>query len=133
MDETSAAKLDHIAIYVRDADRSAAFYKELFDLRQVPAPVPFARWLMLADGSMLHIVPGRPSRVTNARWDHIAFAVPDLTEMVRRLEARKLRWSDINDNPAPQTRPDGVQQIFIQDPDGYWIEINDGLKQRARR
>ena len=22
-------------------------------------------------------------------------------------------------------RPDGVSQTFIQDPDGYWIEIND--------
>lgn len=23
------------------------------------------------------------------------------------------------------TRPDGIKQIYLQDPDGYWIEIND--------
>ena len=23
------------------------------------------------------------------------------------------------------TRPDGVHQIWFQDPDGYWIEVND--------
>jgi hypothetical protein len=23
------------------------------------------------------------------------------------------------------TRVDGVHQIWLQDPDGYWIEIND--------
>jgi lactoylglutathione lyase len=23
------------------------------------------------------------------------------------------------------TRVDGVQQIWLQDPDGYWVEIND--------
>jgi len=23
------------------------------------------------------------------------------------------------------TRPDGVHQIWFQDPDGYWLEIND--------
>jgi catechol-2,3-dioxygenase len=22
-------------------------------------------------------------------------------------------------------RPDGVKQIYFQDPEGYWIEIND--------
>jgi len=23
------------------------------------------------------------------------------------------------------TRVDGVKQVWIQDPDGYWLEIND--------
>ena len=23
------------------------------------------------------------------------------------------------------TRPDGVKQIYFQDPDGYWIEVNN--------
>ena len=23
------------------------------------------------------------------------------------------------------TRPDGVKQVYFQDPDGYWIEVND--------
>ena len=22
-------------------------------------------------------------------------------------------------------RPDGVHQLYFQDPDGYWIEVND--------
>ena len=26
---------------------------------------------------------------------------------------------------TPQVRPDKVQQIYLQDPDGYWIEVND--------
>lgn len=116
---------------MRDADRSAAFYRELFDLRQVPAPVSFARWLMLGNGCMLHIVPGRPSPATNAKWDHMALSVPDLDAMIRRLEARGLPWSDINGRPAPQVRSDGVRQIFIRDPDGYWIEINDAMGRRG--
>jgi lactoylglutathione lyase len=31
---------------------------------------------------------------------------------------------------VPQVRSDGVKQIFVQDPDGYWIEINDAAKYR---
>jgi hypothetical protein len=23
------------------------------------------------------------------------------------------------------SRPDGIKQIYLQDPDGYWIEVND--------
>ena len=26
---------------------------------------------------------------------------------------------------TPQVRPDKVKQIYLQDPDGYWLEVND--------
>ncbi len=26
---------------------------------------------------------------------------------------------------AINTRPDGMRAIFVQDPNGYWFEIND--------
>ena len=29
------------------------------------------------------------------------------------------------DSKEPQVRPDGIKQVYLQDPDGYWIEIND--------
>jgi hypothetical protein len=32
---------------------------------------------------------------------------------------------------SPQVRSDGVRHIFVQDPDGYWIEINDSLKKKS--
>ena len=28
-------------------------------------------------------------------------------------------------NKGPEIRPDGVKQIYFQDPDGYWIEVDD--------
>ncbi len=42
-----------------------------------------------------------------------------------------------NSKGAPQvkqTRPDGVQQIYVVDPEGHWIEINDevGLMDGSR-
>lgn len=94
-----AAGLDHVAIFVRDADRSAAFYRKLFGLRQVPAPVPFARWLVMGNGTMLHIVGGRTAPVRNARWDHLALAVPDLAALIARLEAKGVTRSDLRGNP----------------------------------
>ena len=29
---------------------------------------------------------------------------------------------------AVSVRGDGVRQIYVQDPDGYWIEVNDVRK-----
>lgn len=121
------AALDHVALYVRDADRSAAFYKDVFGLEQVPAPVPFARWLRLRGGVMLHIVGGRQAPESSSRWQHLALSCDDLTAFIARLDAREISWSDLQGRRVPQSdiRGAGVKQIFIQDPDGYWIEVND--------
>lgn len=129
--EPPAVALDHVAIYVRDADRSAAFYQEVFGLKPLAAPVPAARWLALQGGLTLHVIEGRPAPVANPKWDHIALSCPDMERMIERLEAKDVPWADIQGRPEPQVRSDGVKQIFIQDPDGYWIEINDALKPAA--
>jgi lactoylglutathione lyase len=122
-----AAALNHVAIYVRNPDRSAAFYRDVFGLQQVTAPVPFARWLVMGNRTMLHIVGGRPTPVANARWDHFALSVFDLNAFITRLDAKGITWSDLNGRPVPQSdiRGRGLKQIFLHDPDGYWIEVND--------
>lgn len=119
--------LDHIAIHVRDVDRSAAFYTDLFGLKQTPAPVSFARWLKLANGLTLHIVGGRKEPVNNERWDHFALTCTDMTAFIAKLEAKGIAWSDLQGKRQTQTniRGEGIKQIFIQDPDGYWVEVND--------
>ena len=38
-------------------------------------------------------------------------------------------YFDSKQVPQPiTTRPDGVKQLYVQDPDGYWIEINDSAR-----
>jgi lactoylglutathione lyase len=123
-----AGALDHVAIQVVDLDRSVAFYKAVFGLPEVPAPFPGARWLALGGGIMLHIVGNRTAPSEHSRWDHIAIAGGDMDATIANLAARHIAWIDMDGAHTPQVRPDGVKQIFIQDPDGYWIEINDALK-----
>lgn len=111
-----------------DLDKSASFYKTLFGLSEVPAPFPGARWLALGGGLMLHIVGNRTARSEHNRWDHIAIACGDMDAMIAKLADRHIPWINMEGAHTPQVRPDGVKQIFIQDPDGYWIEINDAKK-----
>lgn len=46
--------------------------------------------------------------------------------LVKRLKELKIAYSDWPGKPNTVTvRADGVKQIYLQDPDGYWIEVND--------
>ena len=125
-----APALDHVGIQASDLDRSIAFYTGVLGLAEVPAPFPKAqaRWIAFGNGLMLHIVAnGRPGAEHN-KWDHFALACPDLKAMIARLDRLHVAWSDMADARAPQTRPDGVTQIFVRDPDGYEIELNDAAR-----
>ena len=120
--------LNHVAIQVNDLNISTAFYKDIFGLSEVPAPFPIARWLKTSNGLMLHIVSGRNRPLDSTRWDHFALACDSMDALIARLETKGIPWSDINGKPEVQIRPDGVKQIFVRDPDGYWIEVNDEMK-----
>ena len=124
------AAMDHVAISVVDADKSAAFYSDVFGFKQAPAPVPMARWLVMANGVMLHIVGNRKAPSEHSRWDHIALACADMDAVISKLDAHHVLWTNMEGGHVPQVRSDGVKQIFVQDPDGYWIEINDAAKDR---
>lgn len=86
--DPSLAAMDHVAISVADADKSASFYKELFGFKQVPAPVPMARRLVMANRVMLHIVGNRPAPSRHSRWDHLALACADMDAFIAKLDSR---------------------------------------------
>ena len=122
-----ALSLDHVGIQAVDLGRSVGFYTRVLGLREVPAPFPqaAARWIALGGGRMLHVVAhGTPGAPHNS-WDHFALACADLDAMIARLDAFHVAWRDMDGRHAVQTRPDHVRQIFVRDPDGYDIEIND--------
>ena len=119
--------LDHAALHVADLDRSVAFYARVFGLSEIPAPGDPAviRWLNLG-AAELHLIrfDGAPPPTTKAV--HFALRVPDLDALVARATALGVPYSDWPGVAgAVSTRGDGVRQVYVQDPDGYWIEVND--------
>ena len=119
--------LDHVGIQAADLDRSVAFYTRVLGLSEVPAPFPrdAARWIGLGGGRMLHIVANGTPGAPHNRWDHFALACDDLDAMVAHLDRLHIVWINMEGRRAVQTRPYGVRQIFVRDPDGYDIEINN--------
>jgi lactoylglutathione lyase len=52
--------------------------------------------------------------------------VPDFNQFIKKLKELNWSYEDVAGNKnAVTTRIDGVHQIWLQDPDGYWLEIND--------
>lgn len=128
------ARLDHVGIWVADQQKSIDFYSDLFGLGEIPAPFPPGgpRWMRFANGIELHIQPGRDAPVQQHRRVHMAIAVASLDPILAKLKARGQGWTDVagKTGAIQALRTDGIHQIFLQDPDGYWIEVNDAQKKR---
>lgn len=123
----ASAHLEHIALDVADLAKSVAFYQSLFGLREIRATVKGPRWLDLGRGIQLHLIPGRTAPVTDNRKTHLALAVPDVDALMVELRRRNIPFTDFFGAPGKYTiaRSDNAKQIFVADPDGYWIEVND--------
>lgn len=115
--------LNHIAIHVKDVAASRRFYGDLLGLKPKKRPdFDFdGAWFQLGPVRELHILEGREiDVVSHHRGAHFAFEVPDIQVAKAELEA-----AGVKIERGPQTRPDGAQQIFVLDPDGYWVEFSD--------
>jgi lactoylglutathione lyase len=122
----TAARVEHFAIQVADLDRSATFYQEAFGLRMIPTPLKNRRWFDLGNGLALHILDGRTAPKSSNRYEHLALHVDDLATVTAWLDRHQFVWTDQAGKPRTmQIRFDGVRQIYVQDPDGYWLEIGD--------
>ena len=51
-----------------------------------------------------------------------------MNAFVKDLKELKIDYSDWLDTPNKDyIRKDGIKQVYFQDPNGYWIEINDDV------
>lgn len=119
--------LNHIAVSVMDLEESETFYRDVLGLEQIEEPFNVGRHAWFSVGSAeLHLIKSLESREEQNINNHLCFSVSDLDLFIENLAEHDVTFSDWGGNSGEITqRPDGVQQIYLTDPDGYWIEIND--------
>ena len=118
---------DHVALSVTDVNRSATFYMDVLKLPEINnrSKIEGVRWFMFSDKLELHLISAIREKVTINKAVHLALKTHDFDALVRSLEAKKIAYSDWPGNSGKvNIRADGIKQIFFQDPDGYWIEVN---------
>ena len=119
---------NHTTIYVVDMNKSADFYEKAMMLTRIPEPFHDNRhiWLKIGEHNQLHIVQGAKEIMKHEINIHLAFSVPSVENFAKHLDELNVKYGNwAQDSKTPQVRPDGVKQIYLQDPDGYWIEVND--------
>lgn len=120
-------EFNHIAIYVRDLEKSAAFYEKVMGLEKIPSPFKDTEivWFRIGAHDQLHVIGGAKDSARTGIEVHNAFRVVSIPDFMARLDKAGVKYRSFKGDAKVATRPDGVSQIYLQDPDGYWIEVND--------
>ncbi|WP_299438878.1 VOC family protein [uncultured Aquimarina sp.] len=121
---------NHIALSVKNVDKTIEFYQKVFQLKEIQntASDSKTRWLSLGEGKQLHLIPRPNSEIKINKAVHFALTTSDLNSFVIYLKELKIDYSDWRDTPNKDyIRKDGIKQVYFQDPNGYWIEVNDDI------
>lgn len=121
-------RFSHQTIFVTDLDRAANFYEKVMELKRIPEPFHDGKhvWFRVSEHGQLHVVSGAKEDIPHDINIHLAFSVPSMAAFTKHLDENNVKYGNWAQNDkTPQVRPDKVQQIYLQDPDGYWIEVND--------
>lgn len=115
--------LGHVGVYVRDIDRSLAFYRDILGL-QVSDRSPTGSVFMtaqdrLAEHHELLLVPGRSDHANVKLLQQISFhcaSLADVQEFYRVFTDRKVTISRVVSHG-------NTVSIYAQDPDGNSVEV----------
>ncbi|MCU0325022.1 MAG: VOC family protein [Spirosomaceae bacterium] len=116
---------NHVGLAVKDLQASAKFYREILGLEPVQVPdnlVAIRRWFQITEGQQLHLLLGRRDPVSNndKNGAHFSLTIPanSADGVEAFLKEKKIEY-------IRQKRFDGAYQIYVTDPDGYVIELNE--------
>ncbi len=124
--------VDHLALSVTDVNRSADFYMNVLKLKEITnrSKIEGIRWFVLGDNRELHLISVIKEKVTINKALHIGLSSGKFDDFVTHLTQKKIAYSDWPGKAnTVNIRADGIKQIFFQDPDGYWIEVNSLKKE----
>ena len=122
-----SVSFNHLALSVKDVDQSAEFYIKTLNLKEITnkTKIDGIRWFSLGEGKELHLISILKDEITINKAVHFAMTTSDFDSFIKRLDTLKIIYSDWPGNLNKiNIRADGIKQVFFQDPNGYWIEVN---------
>ena len=126
--------LDHVSLLVRSLEKSTEFYTQVLGFYPIHNGTerPEIRWLGVGGITALHITEADFADTKVLKQTHFAVHVEDFDGFVASLRERNIKfWSWAEKTGEVTSRPDGFRQIYLADPDGYWVEVNDHTRELA--
>ncbi len=122
----AVTRLNHAVLYVRDVERSVAFYSSVMGFRQVMA-LPGAAFLQAGDSSNDHDLglfelgagaePSAAGRTTVGMY-HLAWEVDTLDELARLSQELSAAGALVGASDHGTTK-----SLYAKDPDGLEFEV----------
>jgi|SRR5450631_2448956 lactoylglutathione lyase len=123
-----ALRLNHMSIQVRNLETSAKFYSEVLLLPEVECLARRAniRWFGIGDGQAVRLIEGDFGATFVKMSTHFCITSSDFDGAVEHLRKNSAIFHNSNGEAGViSVRADGVKSVYLQDPDGYWIEISE--------
>ena len=122
------SRIKHIAIRTRDVEKTAAFYKEAFGLKQVGLG---QNGIYLTDGhlniAILKFQPGENGEPLRLGIDHVGFQVDDVDATIARINS--LGGKPLTDRTevhrSDPSRPQSYYEIKCVGPDEQVIDVSN--------
>ena len=120
-------KKDHDALLVGDLEVSLKFYRDILGFKEIynAGLGKKFKWIKAANDVQIHLIESK-ERIEKNKNVHLAFNTPKLDDFIAFLRYNNVAFENSKGTKGTtNNRPDGVLQIYFQDPDGYWIEVNN--------
>jgi catechol 2,3-dioxygenase-like lactoylglutathione lyase family enzyme len=126
----SKIQINHLAVHVSSLSRSVEFYSRVMGLHQTEEPFKdgLHAWFEMGEKSTLHLIEELELSppMEKSKTNHLCFSVSDFDSFIQNLQNQGCSFENwAREKGVINVRPDGIRQIFFQDPDGYWLEVND--------
>ncbi len=118
---------NHQALAVKNLQQAADFYTKTIGLEEITnrTKMEGIRWFSFGAGQELHLISILPGEVKVTKAVHVALTTPRFDDFKKHLDESGINYSDWPGKPQTvNLRADGIKQIFLQDTEGYWIEVN---------
>lgn len=115
-------QLDHIVLYVKDVEKSAAFYSILGGVARANPGRSTVMSIGANQRILLHPDPDHePPAEHNRQLQHLNFLIKGARDIAEVVDYVTANGVDIYDPPRGEER--GIVQFRVLDPDGNQVEI----------
>ncbi|MEY8020144.1 VOC family protein [Muriicola sp. SD30] len=121
-------RIDHYSMVVTDLEETGNFYANILGLQDIPHPSNAAgfRWFSIDGTAQLHLIKKDKVEKNRSKSEHLCLSISNLDEFIAYLKDTNVSyWDWEGTKGAVSVRGDGVRQIYLLDPEGNWVEINN--------
>lgn len=132
--------LNHMGLIVADLNQTRTFYLDFLGMKEVPRPSNFlfgGAWFRADTGDEIHVILAADTSAdagipepgigkTEGLSTHFAFEVDDLDGYLKRAKSMNIELVG-----GPLNRGLGARQAYLQDPDGYQVELFERTDQQG--